>query len=284
MLLDALIDALFDSLKLLPFLFLTYLVMEYLEKKAEDKTQSQIKNSRFGPFWGGLLGIIPQCGFSAAASSFFAGRLITVGTLLAVYLSTSDEMLPILISEAVPLGTIVKILTTKCIIAIITGVAIDLVYTRILRKKHRQPDIHSLCEQEHCHCDDGILKSAILHTVKIFLFILLFSFVINLIVEGVGPEAVSSLLIGKPLVGVLITALIGLIPNCASSVAITQMYLSGIIGAGALISGLLVAAGTGLLILFRLNKPLKDNLKIVAVLYLSGVIWGTILSALSITF
>ena len=179
--LDVLLDTVLDSVRLLPFLFLTYLFMETLEHHTGSKLSRKIQFAgKWGPVWGGLLGVIPQCGFSAAASSLFAGRVITVGTLVAIYLSTSDEMLPILISESVPVVTIVKILGSKVIIAVLSGLIVELVYVRLLKKQEKEMDIHVVCEEEHCHCEDGIVVSALKHTVKIFCFIFLISLVLNL--------------------------------------------------------------------------------------------------------
>lgn len=274
-----------DSVKLLPFLFITYFLMEELEHHTGSKTQSRIRNAgKFGPLWGGLLGMMPQCGFSAAASSLYAGRVITVGTLLAVFLSTSDEMLPIFISAAVPAVTIAKILAAKVVIAVVSGFVVEAVYVNLLKKKEKDMDIHIVCEEEHCKCEDGALKSACKHTVKIFVYILLITFVLTLGIEIIGEENLAVVFQNMPVVGELIAALVGLIPNCASSVVITELYLSGIIGAGAMMSGLLVNAGVGLLILFRLNRDWKQNAGIVAALYAIGVFWGVLIEFAGIIF
>lgn len=282
---EILFDTLLDSVKILPFLFLTYLVMELLEHKTGGKSKDQIRRARWsGPIWGGLLGVIPQCGFSTAASSLYAGRVITVGTLLAVYFSTSDEMLPIMISQAVPVPVMIKILGTKAIIAIISGMVVEVVYTRVLKKQEKEMDIHVVCEEEHCKCEDGIVKSAAKHTIKIFFYLLLISFVLNVIVGIIGEDTLAQLFVGTPVIGELIAALVGLIPNCASSVVITELYLDGIIGAGEMMSGLLVNAGVGLLVLFRLNRNRKQNAGIIATLYGLGVFWGVIIDLIGITF
>lgn len=274
-----------DSVKLLPFLFLTYLFMELLEHTTGGKVQNKIKNAgKVGPLWGGLLGIMPQCGFSAAASSLYAGRVITVGTLLAVFLSTSDEMLPIFISEAVAPATIFKILGAKVCIAIISGFLAELVYVNVFKKKEKDMDIHVVCEEEHCSCEDGVLKSALKHTLKIFVYILLITFILTLVIEMIGEDHLAVVFQNIPVVGEMIAALVGLIPNCASSVVITELYLSGIIGAGAMMSGLLVNAGVGLLVLFRLNRNWKQNAGIMAALYGFGVVWGVIIELLGIVF
>ena len=258
--LEVLEDALIDSIKLLPFLFITYLIMEYIEHKTSDKAKKAIKKSgKFGPAIGAILGIFPQCGFSVSATNLYAARVITLGTLIAVYLSTSDEMLPIFISEAVPAITIIKILGIKLLIGMIAGFIID----SVLRLKNKEQDekIVDLCEKEHCHCEHGIVKSALKHTIHIFIFILLIT-----------------------LVGPIIAGLIGLIPNCAASVILTQLYLENVITAATMISGLLVGAGVGLAVLFKINKGIKENIKITALLYSIGVISGIIIELIGISF
>ncbi len=274
-----------DSVKLIPFLFLTYLLMEELEHRTGGKARSRIKNAgKVGPLWGGLLGVVPQCGFSAAASSLYAGRVITVGTLIAIFLSTSDEMLPIFISEAVPVATIVKILAAKVVIAVISGFAVEFIYVSLFKKKEKDMDIHVVCEEEHCSCEDGILKSACKHTLKIFFYIFVITFVLTFVVEIIGEDHLALVFQNIPVVGEMIAALVGLIPNCASSVVITELYLSGIITAGAMMSGLLVNAGVGLLILFRLNRDWKQNAGIVAALFALGVFWGVLIELCGIVF
>ena len=285
MIMDILSDTAADSFRLLPFLFFTYLLMELLEHRTGEKVLSRIRASgKFGPVLGGMLGIVPQCGFSAAASSLYAGRVITVGTLLAVYLSTSDEMLPVLISRAVPLRSIVYILVIKALIAVISGLLAGAVYTGVLKRKEKEINIHVVCEEEQCHCEDGILVSAIKHTLRIFAYIFLLSLAMNVAVEVFGMETIAGLFSGVPVPGEMIAALIGLIPNCASSVIITELYLGGAISPGAMISGLLVNAGVGIPVLFRLNRDLKQNMGIVAALYGIGVFWGVILELSGITF
>lgn len=277
--------SLLDSVKLLPFLFLTYLLMELLEHKTGGKARERIKNAgKIGPLWGGLLGVMPQCGFSAAASSLYAGRVITVGTLLAIYLSTSDEMLPILISESVPAAVIIKILAVKVIIACISGFIVEAVYVGFFHKKEKEMDIHVVCEEEHCSCEDGVMKSAVKHTIKIFFYIFLITVVLDLAIHGIGEDTLAGIFSSVPVVGQLAAALVGLIPNCASSVVITELYLGGIISAGAMMSGLLVNAGVGVMILFRLNRDIKQNVGIIGTLYALGVFWGIFIDLFGIGF
>ena len=266
--LDVILDTLIDSIKLLPFLFITYLLMEYIEHKMKHKSKETIqKSGKWGPFFGSLLGIFPQCGFSVSATNLYAGRVITLGTLIAVYLSTSDEMLPIFISEAVSPIIILKILAIKLVIGMIAGFIIDLVIN-VLTKNKIKENIEQVCEEEHCHCNEnGILKSSIHHTLNIFVYIIIISFIINTIVHLIGEEAIANLLLNKPIIGPLVSALIGLIPNCAASVIITNMYLQKVISFGSMMAGLLTGAGIGLAVLFKTNNEIKENIKIVVLLY-----------------
>lgn len=271
-------DTIIDSVKLLPFLFITYLIMEYIEHKTSEKAKETIqKSGKFGPFFGSVLGIFPQCGFSVSATNLYAARVITLGTLIAVYLSTSDEMLPIFISESVPITTILKILGIKLVIGMVAGFLIDFAL-RIKNKNKQEPEkIVDLCEKDHCHCEHGIVKSALKHTLNIFLFIMIVTFVINIAMYFIGEETIAGFLQNKPILGPILAGLIGLIPNCAASVVITQMYLENVISAATMISGLLVGAGVGLAVLFKTNKGLKENLKITGLLYCVGVIAGILL-------
>jgi hypothetical protein len=392
MIFDAFMDATIDTVKLLPFLFVTYLVMEYLEHRTGSASAALLeKSGKFGPLIGAVVGLFPQCGFSAAAASLFSGGVISLGTLIAAFLSTSDEMLPIFISEAVAPVTIAKILGTKALLGLISGLFIDL----IIRQKRMQlseKHIHDLCEHEHCHCDDdedddetdeedaaeqtanapeqpeqterremaepsektfaekahaedklaavsypvnadslndnaekvqraddpegttrnqavqtatsqqrslqksldethhvhhhhrGILWSALWHTLQITIFIFILTFIITVLVEGIGEDAIGSFLSGKPVVGVFLAGMVGLIPNCAASVAITQLYLMGILNAGQMMAGLLVGAGVGLLVLFRTNDHPNENLKILGILYTTGVFWGLMIESMGIVF
>lgn len=275
--------ALKDSWNILPFLFITYLLMEYLEEKSENSTNFWLKKDGItGPFWGAVVGIIPQCGMSAVASNLYAGKIISAGTLIAIFLSTSDEMLPIMISNAVGIGTIVKILSVKIVIAVIGGVLVDFLIGKLGKTTDLKHGIHEFCEHEHCHCEDGILKSAIRHTVRIFLYILLITVLLNILIELVGEERLGSFILNRKFLGPVLAGMLGLIPNCASSVAITKMFLDGFLSFGTMMSGLLVGAGVGILVLFRVNENRRESLKLVGILYLMGVISGILLNMLSV--
>lgn len=274
---DAILDSLIDTVKLIPFLLITYIIMEFIEHKTSHKTKDAIKKSgHFGPLIGGILGVVPQCGFSAAASSLYSARIITLGTLIAVFLSTSDEMLPILISEAVDVRIILSILGIKLVIAVIVGFIIDLFFRKKFETSEDEPEIKDLCEHEHCHCEHGIFKSALKHTINITLYIFIISLILNIIIYFIGEDNLAHILNSTPIIGPIIASLVGLIPNCASSVIITQLYLSKVLNFATMIAGLLVNTGVGLLILFRTNKDLKENIKITVLLFAIGVIFGII--------
>ncbi len=280
-LLHILEHTLLDTIKILPFLLIAYLIMEYIEHKTTNKTREAIKKSgKFGPFIGSVLGAFPQCGFSVTATNLYAGRVITLGTLFAIYLSTSDEMLPILLSEGVSGPLILKILGIKILIGIIAGVVIDLIANRFYKNKEEENKIESICEHEHCHCEESIWKSAIKHTLNVFIFILIITLILNIAIEYIGEKTLASLISNKTILSALIACAIGLIPNCASSVILTQLYLSNVLSLPVMIGGLLVNAGVGLLVLFKVNHNLKENIKIVSGLYSIGVISTIILQFL----
>lgn len=278
--LDIVLDSLLDTAKLLPFLLLTYIVMEYLEHRAGDATIGVVRRAgKWGPAIGAVVGVVPQCGFSAAAASLYAGRVISLGTLFAIFLSTSDEMLPILISAHASLGVIVQILGFKVAAGLVAGFCIDLFYGK---KQVEHEHIHELCEHDHCGCEKGILKSALLHTLQIAAFIFIINFVLNLLLAQVGAETLSRWIWNKPVAGQLLSGAVGLIPNCASSVAITQLYLEGAMNFGAMISGLLANTGVGLLILCRVNRHRWENLKIIGLLYGVSVAGGIVAGLLPV--
>lgn len=270
---------LLETVRLLPFLYLTYLIMEYIEHKTSNKVKDTIqKAGKFGPVLGAIVGIFPQCGFSVSATNLYSARVITLGTLISVYLATSDEMLPILLTEAVPVTTILTILGIKLVIGIIAGFVIDAVIR--LTKKEEEQKIEEMCECEHCHCEESILKSALKHTLNIIIFIFFITLVINFIIESIGEQTISNFISNNVVLGPLVAGLIGLIPNCASSVILTELFIEKIITMPMLISGVAVNAGVGLVVLFKTNKNLKENLKIVGLLYAIGVISGIILQVI----
>ncbi len=278
--LDVIHDTYIDSLRILPFLFLAYLAMECLEHWTGGRMQTIVRKSgKAGPAIGGILGIFPQCGFSAAAANLFAGRIITMGTLVAVFLSTSDEMLPIMVSENVGISMIGKILLIKVFFALAAGFLVD-----VLFRKKEEPQIEHLCERQHCHCERGIWRSAFSHTWKIFLYIIAVSLILNFVIALVGEETLAAMVLNKPALSLFVSALVGMIPNCASSVILTQLYLGGVLGAGALMAGLLSGSGVGFLVLLRVNEDKKENLRIFGLLYALGVAGGALIELLGVGF
>ena len=282
------IHAIKDNISIIPFLFVTYCIMEYMECVMAEKSEGVVRYSgKIGPLFGGVLGIIPQCGFSAAAASFYSGGVITLGTLLAIFLSTSDEMLPIFISESVPVLVILKILGVKMLIGVIAGFLVDFGLKKIGKGHVVKKHIHDLCEQEQCHCEEeesSIWKSALIHTMKVFGFIFLVSVLMNVVLECGGEEALEWFANNHSFLASILTGMVGLVPNCAASVIITQLYLKNLISAGAMMAGLLVGAGVGVLILFKINSPAKQNVKIVGLLYGIGVLAGLLIDLIGITF
>lgn len=261
------LDALIDTLKLIPFLFVSFIIMELIEHKLNNKQKLENAN-KYGPLIGSALGVIPQCGFSALASNLYAARVITLGTLIAIYLSTSDEMLPIMLSHKTDLGIIMKILFIKFLLGILFGFLVDILY-----RKKEHTNIKHLCEEEHCHCEESIVKSSLIHTLKIAFFILIVNLILNTIID---ENAIRHFATSSKVLAPIITSIIGLIPNCASSVIITELYLDNIITLGSTLSGLLSAAGVGLVVLFRQNKNLKENLLILLLLVSIASICGII--------
>ncbi len=273
-----LIHSLVHTANLIPVLFLAYLLMEYLEHHAGGKlNQCLQRNRNAGPFFGSLLGLIPQCGFSSAAASFFAGGAISVGTLLAVFLSTSDEMLPIMISNKIPGKTIMLILGLKLVTGLVVGFAVDFV----VRKCHvnRNREIHDFCVQEHCSCEGGIFRSALRHTIQITLMIYVVTVGLHLAFEFLPQDKITAVW-QVPVLSELMAAIIGLVPNCAASVMITNLYVQGVMGIGPLMAGLLVNAGVGLLVLLRVNKNKWENGVIIALLLFTGVLFGILYGAI----
>ncbi|MBQ9747654.1 MAG: arsenic efflux protein [Clostridia bacterium] len=282
--LHVILHALEETAKLLPFLFLTYLLLEFIEHKAAKTTAALTARAGWlGPAVGGLLGAVPQCGFSASASNLYAGGVISMGTLVAVFLSTSDEMLPVMLSEKAAPARILAILGIKVACGILAGFAVDLVF-RLMKRSARQETVHELCEDENCGCGErGIVISSLIHTLQIAFFIFLFSLAVGGLVEWIGEDRLAALAAKAGVFSTLICGLIGLIPNCASSVVLTELFLDGVISTGSILAGLLAGSGVGLLILFRINKNIRQNLTVTAVIYGVGVGVGILFDLLGLT-
>lgn len=374
LLIDILLDAGKDTLSLVPFLLVTYLALETLEHVAGDRVNGAIKRAgAAGPVVGSLLGMVPQCGFSAMAATLYAGRVVTLGTLVAVFLSTSDEMLPLLLAEQVPVQTMAMLLASKALIALVTGFIVDAAIRGLRRNArahaairrtvlgtaanpahvncahddHSGGDIidevaeagasadhiHELCERDHCGCDEdedehghdrshdhghadehehhhdhsydhghadkhehhhdhghshegapilSIIRSAISHTVQVSVFIFLVTLILVAVLETFGESAIEQFLRGNETLAVLGSALVGLIPNCSASVVITQLYLEGALQLAPMLTGTLISAGVGYLVLFRTNRSARENAVFLVMMYVIGAGWGLILSAVGL--
>lgn len=270
---EIIFEAVLDGIKLVPFLFVAFLIIELFEHKFSKKQLKIVeKSGRFGPVIGSLLGMFPQCGFSVLATNLYITRIISLGTLIAIYLSTSDEMLPILLSENVEFSLILKILAIKFIVGMIFGFIIDLFY----RNRSNKKDYH-ICEEDDCHCESGILKSSLKHTFNIFLFVVIINLILNIIFEYLGNDYLSKLFLKNSVFGPFITSLVGLIPNCGSSVIITELFLNNAITFGSMLSGLLTGSGVSILVLFKSNKDIKENFKILGIVYFIGVFSGIVI-------
>lgn len=273
-------DALLDCLKMLPFLFAAFFCIEALEHYSGEKLNRALKSAGMaGPVLGSLLGCIPQCGFSVLASNLYAGGVVTLGTLMAVYMATSDEAVLLMLAEPGHSGDILKLIAVKVVLGMAAGYLVDLIGKRKTRHVH---SIDEICTDCGCHNHSGILKPALKHTGKIFLYILIFTLALNALLELIGIEGVSAVLLGNSPLQPLIAAVIGLIPNCAASVALTQLYLNGAIRFSSVVAGLCTGAGAGLLVLFRMNRDRKENLQILGLLYLCGAAGGLILELLGL--
>lgn len=314
MLVDVIAESVFDTLELVPFLFVTYLAMEALEHSTGGRMQGLVARAgHAGPVVGSLLGAIPQCGFSAMAATLFSGGVVTVGTLVAVVLSTSDEMVPVFLAHQEPVGRLLSIMLLKVVVGIVVGLLLDAVLHAVRHVGTPQPHIHDLCERAHCHCEEdesaersapveqdagdathghhyhghghwAIVRSAAVHTVQVTGFILLVTFLFGLLIEVMGEDSLAQLLGSHPVRATFLAALVGLIPNCGASVAITELYLDGVLGAGPMIAGLLASGGVGLLVLFRTNSNVRQNVAITAFVYAVGVVVGLLVSASGMLF
>ena len=279
-LLHSLEHSFLDSIKLIPFLFIAFLIIELIEHKLSNKSKKIIsKSGKFGPVLGSLLGLIPQCGFSVVATNLYVTRIVSLGTLISIYLSTSDEMLIILLTKNASMSTILPLLGVKFLVGMISGFIIDFA----LRNKKKTKETFNICEDEHCGCEheENLFKSSLIHTLKTFIFIFIATFIITYVFELFGEEYLSKLLLKDTLLSPFITSLIGLIPNCASSVILTELYLSNSINFASIISGLLTGSGVAILVLFKSNKNLKENMTILGLVYGIGVITGIIITLLS---
>lgn len=275
--LEVIQDTLLDTIKLLPFLFVAFLIIEFIEHKLSNKQENIIsKSGKLGPIVGALLGAVPQCGFSVLATNLYVTRIISLGSLISIYLSTSDELIPLMISHNAPLTKVLSIVSIKVVIGIISGFLIDL----FIRKTTKSDFV--LCEDEDCDCDHSIIKSSLIHTLKIAFFILIITFLINILFHFVDLSFLESALKNNKILTPFIASLIGLIPNCASSVMISELYLNNLISLGTTLSGLLTGSGVAIMVLVRKNKNISENLFIIGLIYIIGVIWGLLFNFMGV--
>ena len=320
LLVDVLADSVIDTLKLIPFLLVTYLAMEALEHFASNKVKEAVEHAgAAGPVVGALLGALPQCGFSAMAATLFSGRVVTAGTLVAVILSTSDEMIPVFLAHQEPASRMLSIIAIKVVLGIAAGLLLDLVLRLLHRAGDGHTHIHELCEREHCHCEEadeleelddnhhdhgdhhghhehghhhdyghshhgawGIVRSACVHTAQVTAFIFLISLLFGLIIEGLGVNSIRSTLAYHPVRATFIAALVGLIPNCGASAAIAELFIDGTLATGPMLAGLLSSGGVGLLVLWRTNADARQNVYVTLLVYVVAVLAGLAACALGI--
>ena len=303
---DVVIDALKDTAELIPFLFATYVVISLLDLFASDKTTAAIQRAgHAGPLIGGVLGVVPQCGFSAMGASLYADRIVSLGTFVAVILSTSDEMLPLLLAEHVEVGLLARILVTKAVLGVILGFATDLVLRAVLGRtslagvdesdagEGQDEDAEFDPSAYSCDCGCGepltrgqtawwVVVNSAYRTFQVVVFIFVVSVLLNALIALVGEDALASFLSGNAVVATLVSGLVGLVPNCAASVVLTQLYIDGVLGFAPMIAGTLVAGGAGYLVLFRMNGNMRENAAIVGIVYALGVCAGLIMLGLGL--
>ena len=278
---DIFIETLIDALKVLPLLFLSYLLIEFIEHKSSQKVEKVLSTSgKYSKIAGSILGIIPQCGFSAVAANLFSSRVITIGTLISVFLATSDEAIPILLTYPEKSKDLLIILIIKFVIAIVFGTIIDIIFNKKVSPEEKSKDMHKHMDEmcKDCDCEHGIFKSSLHHTLNIFLFLFVISFVINIIMNYIGMETFKKVVLSGSVFQPFITSIIGLIPNCFSSILLSKLYIDGTINLGAIISGLSTGAGIGSIVLLKTNKDMKENMKILGLVYVIGVFCGILVN------
>lgn len=279
---EVVLHSVLEALKIAAFLFLTYLLMEFIEHRTSAKFEGFVKKAgALGPLAGGALGLAPQCGFSAVASNFYTAHVISMGSLIAVFLSTSDEMLAIMLSGSVPAKFVFAVLGYKLAVAVLVGFAIDFAVKALCRGQMKDIDIDEICENDNCHCERGIFHSAIHHTLTVGGFVLLVTLLLNLLVFFLGEDKLAAIMYDKFFVGHLIAAIVGLVPNCAVSVALTELCIDGYITVGTMLAGLFSGSGVGLLVLFKVNKRKRENFAVIGMLVLVGLVFGMLADAMN---
>lgn len=269
-----------DTLKMLPFLLIAFFALELLESKSSDKSVHLIeKAGKLGPVIGAVLGLVPQCGFSVIGANFYSKKIITLGTLVAIFLSTSDEAFLVMLTDPQRISDILLIMAIKLAVAIVFGYLVDFLFKTKIKEHHHEHEHEHMAQESCCynHSFKQIAFCTAKRTLSVWLFVFLASFVLTFLVEFFGEDKLHAFMLTDSVFQPFLTALIGLIPNCAPSVILSQMYLSGAVTLGSVVSGLCTSAGVGLLVLFRVNKPLKDNLKILALLYCISAFSGVLI-------
>lgn len=276
---DIILDTIIDSIKLVPFLLITFFIMEYIEHKFSG-SKLFVKKTKIGPILGSIVGALPQCGFSVAATNFYVTRVISLGTLISVYLSTSDEMFAVMVSSGIKIDFIIKILLIKIVIGMICGFLIDLF---IRKNNNSNNNIEHFCDKNHCNCKEkNILISSLVHTIKTIIFIFIITLIFNTIIYFLDKNILEKIFFKNNFISLIISSLIGLIPSCAASILIVELYLNKIITFGALLSGLLTGSGVGLLVLLKENKNLKENIFVIFLIFFIGIIVGFIFDILNL--
>ena len=272
---ESILEAVVDAVKTLPFLFVAYLLIEYIEHHMQNvSVQKLLRKRKASVCIASVLGAVPQCGFSVTASNLYATHLISVGTLLAVFLATSDEAVPILMAEPKLWTVMAGILVLKVLIGLVAGLLVDMFW----KGNHHDPDFYDVCG--HCHCEEekGIVKPALLHTVKMFGFLLVINLILVIMMDISSDAVIRTLFLHGSVFQPFVAALVGLIPNCGPSVALTQLYVQQQISFGSLVAGLCSGAGLGTAVLFKVNQDKKENIMIVLLLYGIAVVTGLVLN------
>ncbi len=273
-LLDVFIYAIKHAALILPFIFISYLLIEYITHKHNEKINNSIKNNKkYGPLIGSALGIVPQCGFSTTVATLYSKRIVTIGTLFAVLISTSDEAMLLFFSRPDKLHYLIILLVVKFIIACIFGYLIDKFIPNFVSSSNNEEDyIDESCK---C-CKHNIFKSAIKHTLFIFIFLFIFTFLFKGLIVLIGEDNLEKFLLIGNIFQPVLASIVGLIPNCASSMIVTNLFLEGSMSFSSMLAGLICNAGIGVIIVFKNNKKLKENIKIIVMLFIIAVSVGMI--------
>lgn len=270
-------DVLQDSARMLPFLLFAFFLIELTERfTGEKRDRLLMRGNKAGPIVGALFGCIPQCGFSVVAANLYAERLVSVGTLLAVFMSTSDEAILVMLGYPESGDEIFTILCCKVVIAVLVGYLVDL----FCRKRKVKVPEGSVRQEVTCACcgeHNSLLRAALRHSIKTLLYIMMFSMILNIVIAGIGIERIQEILMQDSPFQVLLSGVVGLFPNCASSILITELYMKGVLAFPAVMTGLLASGGMGLIVLWKNNRDKKENLRITGMLYIGSVLIGILL-------